>query len=237
MVRQAKAQQSPPLRFRGLPQRLKLSSESLQGHESVELELPPTLLPFADSQTLSLPVRSSRQSGSTLRVGLARTTPPGRYPAELRLSGKTVPVEFEIAPAPRIDVFPVSVDFTGVAGADAEVELSVSNRGNMPVEIPERSVAGIFDDDGLELAFAETYREETDDPVRLLGCWLRSLRNGYGGLMKIRAVEGAGLLPPAGERRVRLSAHLPSILRRGHSYHGTWRLGPVVLRVTVAIRK
>jgi hypothetical protein len=225
------------LRFRGSPHRLSLSNAVLGEHESGEIVLPEELAAHSHSPTIPLPVRKSRAAGPSLRLSLDRTAPAGRYQAELRLSGKSVPVTLEIAPTPRLSVFPLSADFSGAPGSNAEVEIVLANTGNVAIDLPERSVTGIFDDEGLEVAFADTYRQDTDDPGQLFGHWLRKLREGYGGLLKLRIASGAGSLESGAERTIVLSAHLPENLKRGHSYHGIWELGPVNYRVTVAVHR
>ncbi|HET9640762.1 MAG TPA: hypothetical protein VFP12_16325 [Allosphingosinicella sp.] len=227
---------TPPLRFRGAPQWLSLSSPALAGHECGDLILPEALAAHCGAN-LSLPVRNSCAEGAYLRLRLAPTAPVGRHQAELRLSGKSVPVEIDIAARPSLRAFPPSAHFVGSPGEDPSVEIDLANRGNVAIDLPERSAVGIFDDIGLETAFAETYRSESDDPVQLLGSWLRSLRGGYGGLLKLRIDSGAGPLAPGEERSFRLSAHFPEGLKRGHSYHGVWKLGPLHHRITLAVQR
>ncbi|HEY4263986.1 MAG TPA: hypothetical protein VGM72_01605 [Micropepsaceae bacterium] len=226
-----------PLSFRGTPRSLSLSNPALAGHECGELVLPEELAAHSESAVIKLPVHSRRSDGPSLKLRLDRGAPAGKYQAQLRLAGKSVPVTLDIAPAPRLSVFPLSADFTGKAGSDCELEMTLVNKGNVAIELPERSIAGIFDDEGLEAAFAETYRQDTDDPVQLVGHWLRKLRDGYGGLLKLRIGSGSVSLPPDTERTITVSAHLPESLKRGHSYHGIWEIGPVHYRVTVAISK
>ncbi|HEY5724156.1 MAG TPA: hypothetical protein VIT45_17740 [Allosphingosinicella sp.] len=227
---------APPMRFRGVPQWLSLSNSALAGHECGEIVLPDALTAHCGA-TLSLPVRNSCADGASLRLRLAPTAPAGRHLAELRLSGKSFPVELDIAPRPSLRAFPSSAHFAGKPGDNPAIEMSLANRGNVAIELPARAATGIFDDIGLETAFAETYREKSDDPAHLLGSWLRALRGGYGGLLKLRIGAGAGNLEPGEERSFEISAHLPECLKPGHSYHGVWKLGPLHYRITVAVQR
>ncbi|HXJ03436.1 MAG TPA: hypothetical protein VNH44_19605 [Micropepsaceae bacterium] len=231
------APSAKPLSFRGTPRRLSLSNPELAGHECGEIVLPEELAAHGESSVIALPVRNSRLNGPSLKLRLDHATPAGKYQAQLRLSGKSVPVTLEIAPAPRLSVFPESANFAGKAGGESELDMTVVNKGNVAIELPERSIVGLFDDEGLEAAFAETYRQDTDDPVQLAGHWLRKLRDGYGGLLKLRIGSGSGSLPPDAERTIVVSAHLPENLKRGHSYHGIWEIGPVNYRVAVAVQR
>ena len=89
--------------------------------------------------------------------------------------------------------------------------------------------------DGIELAFAQTYRLDTDDATQLVGQLLQKLREGHGGLLKIR-IDGAGPLDAGANRVLTLRAHLAQKLKPGHSYHGSWRLEPLRIKVRVSVR-
>ncbi|MEA3037594.1 MAG: hypothetical protein QOE79_107 [Sphingomonadales bacterium] len=224
----AKQSAAPAPIFRGSPRRLSSSHPALAGRVG-EIVLPDELAAEASGPAISL-----RGSRAAARLSLPSTSPPGRYAAQLRVGDETVPVELDIAPTPRLKVFPTSAHFAAGADSEASVDINVANVGNVAIDLPPRFVVGMFDDDGLEMAFVEAYREETDDPARLFGSFLRGLRSGYGGLLKLRIGKGAGSLAPGEERSLTLSAHLPETLKPGHSYHGIWKLGPVHYRITVA---
>jgi hypothetical protein len=224
------------LRLSGSPRRLTLTSAALADAESGELAVPESLADFAGGRTVAVPIRRKR-GDVRVKLRLAANTPPGSYAAQLRVGDKSLPVTIDVAPSQRLRIHPSSADFVGDAKATADVVLTLHNRGNVPIEVPERLTVGMYDDEGLETAFADTYRQDTDDPLKLLGNWIIKLREGYGGLMRIRVTEGAGAVPPGAERRLTLQATFQDGLRAGHTYHGVWVLGPVNFRVHAAIRK
>jgi hypothetical protein len=226
----AKQSAAPAPIFRGSPRRLSSSHPALAGGVG-EIVLPDELAAEAAGPAIPISLRGSRAAA---RLSLPSTSPPGRYAAQLRVGDETVPVELDIAPTPRLKVFPTSAHFAAGADGEASVDINVANVGNVAMDLPPRFVVGMFDDDGLEMAFVEAYREVTDDPAKLFGAFLRGLRFGYGGLLKLRIAKGAGSLAPGEERSVTLSAQLPETLKSGHSYHGIWKLGPVHYRITVA---
>ena len=234
MAKQRAAAAAPPLRFRGLPQRLSLSSAALAGHDYGGVVLPDALARYSRCATDTLRVRHRCSEKPSLRLRLDSTTPPGRYPAQLRLSGKSVPAEIEIAAAPDLAAVPAGAKFVARPGSDATAEFTLINKGNVAIEFPERFEAALFDDALLETAFAELSRQESDDPVQLVGSVLRSLRSLYGGILTLRVAEGAGPLPPSAERILRLSARLPKGLKPGHFYHGMWKLHKLRFRIKVA---
>ena len=97
------------------------------------------------------------------------------------------------------------------------------------------AIVGIYDDNEIELAFAQTYRLETGDANQLVGHLLQKMREGHGGLLKIK-VDGAGALDGGASRVLTLRAQLGSKLKPGHSYHGFWRLYPLRVKVRVTVR-
>jgi hypothetical protein len=231
------ARREPPLRFRGTPRRLSLSSPALAGHEAGEIVLPEALGARCGGARQVLAVRQRRCQDPEMRLRLAETTPAGRYEAKLYLDGKAVPVQLDIEPVPSLDTFPSRAEFAAKAGKNAAAEITLTNTGNVAVELPEAMVAGLFDDDGLENAFVETYRCDSDDPVVLAGTWLRALRGNHAGLLKIRVAAGAGMLAPGEERTIGLAAQLPETLKPGHSYHGVWKQRPIRLRLHISVQR
>lgn len=215
---------------------LSLASPVLTGHARGELLLPESLARYADGASVSVPVRAKGQGGASLRLRLDRTAPPGRYQAQLMLDGKANAVQIDIAAAPRIEIFPKRISFSGAPGESVRADLTVANTGNVAIDLPARFAVGLFDDDGLETAFVETYRRQTDDPTELMGTWLRSLRDGYAGLLKLRA-KGSGTLSPEDERDATLSTRLPAGVKPGHSYHGIWKIGATHFRICVDVRR
>jgi hypothetical protein len=225
------------LRLVGSPRRLTLTSALLAAADEGELVLPETLAAFAESRTVAVPVRRRRDGSVKLKLRLPPTTPPGTYTAELHAAGEVHPVSIEVAPAPRLRIDPPSTDFVAEANGTAEARVTLTNDGNVAIEVPERVAIGLYDDEGLETAFADTYRLDTDDPMKLLGNWIRKLREGYGGLLSMQVVTGAGRSEPGDVRALVLRLAFRNGVKAGHSYHGTWELGPVIHRINVTVRR
>jgi hypothetical protein len=209
----------------GLPRRMILSSPLLAGLDRCEFLLPAALT--KEGQIAGVEARVSHQHGTAgrARLVLPRTTPPGEYKAELHLNGDIYPVTIVVAPESRVSMRPYRLVLEGVPGDTVKTTTTFINKGNVPVEIPASSAVGIYDNRGLENAFASTYRLESENPLHLLGHLLSTLRQGHGGLFKIQVMDGAGTLAPGEERSVRLKANISDKLQPGHSYHGLWPIG------------
>jgi hypothetical protein len=228
---------SAPLRLFGPPNRLSFTGPELGESDSCAVILPDSLQRYAEARAVPLAVRTGRTGAKGLRMRLARTTPPGRYAAELQVSGKSYPLTLDVASAPRLRIFPLSADFEGKSGETAEAEVNFANDGNVEITVPETVAVGIYDDHGIEAAFADTYRQDSDNAEVLVGHWLRKLREGYGGLLKLQIVEGAGALEPGQQRVIKIATRLPKKLKPRHSYHGIWEFGPVFYRIGVTVQQ
>jgi hypothetical protein len=227
------------LYFAGPPQRLRSigpiprfnldSVLDVKPHDKLARIIPP------DSD----PVRARRASSYRapgLRLRMDRRTPPGEYKATIHSGQLSYLANIKVAPSPRLSASPAEIRFEAAAGEQAEAELMLENRGNVDVVIPEVATIGIYDNDGIETAFASMYRQQTRDVQELVGHFIEKLRDGHGGMLKVR-LRGPGALKPGECRLIVLVTSLPSKLKPGHGYHGVWRLDTLHSSVRVLVRE
>lgn len=226
-----------PLVFRGTPRRMLLQG-ALPDVSEFEFEPEHKLSAYLGSVRRPFKRKTNRQGDLLgLKVKLDPATPPGRYNAALKTKSGTIPVEMHVEARPRISAYPAQFAFTGAAGKKAKVYVTFINKGNVPCEIPQSDSVGIYDDDGIETAFASTYRQDSDKLETLLSHFIGKLREGHGGLLKLRVPEGHGALPPAGRVAAVIEAQLPSGLKPGHGYHGVWSTPFADYAITVTVTK
>jgi hypothetical protein len=230
------ASEVPQLKLHGPPQRLWLTSTAIPKSGSGTLTLSTT---GEGGQAMSVPAHivSRRGEPGKLKVKLPEGIAPGSYVAQLAIAGEQLPVEVNVEAQERLIAGPGKYDFEGAPGDPAEITLALSNRGNVSISIPTTSTCGVFDNQGLENAFASTYRQETDNVLKLIGHWVLKLRDGYGGLLKCNVIAGADALAPGEQRKVTIQTTLPSKLKPGHAYHGALQLGPLALSIGVKVTK
>jgi hypothetical protein len=219
----------------GTPRRMVLLGD-LPAGGGWTLLLPENLAAQNKHQVLRLP-RLRPVSARPPRFCLHEATPPGTYAATLESDHQAQPVTIEVTPAPRLSAIPGSVRFAAHAGAAAQARVAMTNRGNTDVVIPARGLVGLYDDDGIELAFAETYRQPQHEPDKLPGYWLSRLREGHGGMMRMDVSDGSGTLVPGASRMITVETTLSEHLRSGHSYHGFWKVGPLRLAIAVSVER
>lgn len=221
--------------FLGPPGRLRLAGGDAALVAQVQtLHLPEALQACTDGRHPVL--RRGRDPGRT-RLRLPAHTPPGHYEGSVEFAdGQRQPFELTIEPRPRIRVSPSTLNLSGAAGAHAKAQLLLENRGNVPIEIDETLVTGVFDNDGIETALAAAYRLDSDDITQIVGTVFSRLRDAHGGLLKLRVAEGAGSLAVGERRLLTIETLLSSKLHAGHGYHGVLQLGghAIAVRLSVA---
>jgi len=232
----AQASHQTILKLHGDPHRLALTHPALAARKAVTVDLPEILKQRLGAGGVTVEVRRRFGEEGHLRLRLPRTTAPGRYQASLRSDEDVIPLEIEVAPYRRLKVAPASLTFAGAPGGDVSVSVTFMNAGNIKLEILKRSHLGIYDDFGVETAFASAYRGEVDDPMEMIRTFVSKLREGHGGLLKLR-IEGAGTLEPGEQRTVNVTGHLPEKLKAGHAYHGIWTLEELNYAVFIKVSK
>ncbi len=224
------------LRLHGPPRLLRLTSAAIPKDGTGTLTLP-TIGEGGGAMSVPAHIVSRRGEAGQLRVRLPRSTRPGIYAAQLEIAGEEHSVEVNVEAQEQLVVRPAQATFEGEPGGAAETTLALSNRGNVSIAVPTTFAIGMFDNDAMEAAFASTYRQETDDALKLFSHWVHKLRDGYGGLLKCSVAVGAGELEPGEQRTITIKTTLPGKLKPGHAYHGVLELGPLAQSVDVKVNK
>jgi hypothetical protein len=225
------------IQLRGAPRQVLLQSH-LPALTQAEFLPDATLAKIIGTHKHSLRIRKHNDGTiKQVKIRLPEATPPGRYAGTLKSGQQEFPIAIDVQEKQRLQIAPASLQLHGKPGEKIYAQLLLINKGNVSINIPERDVVGIYDDDGMEVAFAATYRLETDDPLVLLKNFVGKLREGHGGLLKIRVSEGAGELPPATQKSITLEINFSEAAKANHQYHGVWSLGPVEYALTLAVSK
>lgn len=222
------------IEFIGPPRRL-IAVGALPDLAAMEFDLEGPLANFLASTRPALRLRQARGS-RRLKLRLRPDTPPGDYPGVLRTGKQTWPANARVQPFLRARLEPAELSFRGSPGETATCLTILVNEGNVPVELPKHAPLGIFDDDGIETAFAATYRENGETIDAFLSTFTRKLREAHGGLMKLSLLRGAGSHPPGAAVAVEVAAELPGALLKGHRYHGIWSTDFANIAVSVIAR-
>ena len=223
-----------PLRLRGTPGQLtglvsvpRLSEVPLP----VDLELPNVAQPEVTLQ--------EGEGTARLTLSVAHTTPPGTYEGTVRVGDQEHPLILEVEPRVRLRIDPRRLHFKAAPGATREVDLVVTNLGNVASEIRSADAFGLFDTGGVDRAIGRAFSAEPAKGERRLDVIADAAAEGFGGLVRMRVESGAGELAPGESRNVHVALVLPDRLEQGRQYWGTWTLYNVnyVVRIDVATAK
>lgn len=226
-----------PLVFRGAPRRLLLQNAPPEV-DQFEFEPDEQLSPYLGSLQRSIRTKTNRDGKlQKLRLRLDPLTPPGQYHAVLKVSGSSLPIEINVETDSRAGILPSKLSLSGAPGDKIKLNVQFLNRGNAGFDIPQTASVGVYDDNGIETAFASTYRQDTETFEELATHFVKMLRDGHGGLVKLRILEGQGALAPAARSTVVIEVQLPSKLKPGHHYQGRWRTSLFTLPIEIAVTK
>ena len=228
---------APALEFIGPPRRL-IAVGNLPADPAGELRLEGEISSYMKSGPGGLKLRRRRHAEAPeLRLRLAPNTPAGDYKATLKAGKKSQAVIVRVLPETRVAVSPAELSFRGAAGARVTQLATLINKGNETVEVPRTAAVGIFDDDGIETAFASTYGKKVTSVDAFLTHFTGKLREAHGGLMKLALKRGAGRHAPGTAAALEIVAELPAGLVAGHRYHGVWSTDFASFAVSVIAQK
>lgn len=182
-------------------------------------------------------LRPRRRAGGGLRLRLLPHTPPGDYAARLCVGDTFVETVVRVLPAVQVTISPAELAFIGAPGSTAVALMTLINAGNVPVDLPKTAPVGIFDDDGVETAFAATYGKPIETFDSFVQIFHGKLREAHGGVMKLSVTRGAGVHLPGATAVVEMALELPGNLRPGHRYHGVFSTDFTALAISVMTLK
>ena len=225
------------LRFRGAPGLVEaLAPVSLEPRAAATLALdvdePKAVGRIAP---LALQAEPAGTAGTWLRFDLPPTTPPGTYEGTVQVSGERYPISVEVQPQAALDVSPASFSVSAAPGGEAELELTLVNEGNVPVEIGRAYAFNLLEPGGIEAAIHEALTGSGQPGERRLGRFAEQLAERHGGLVRVAVEQGAGTLEPGELRDVRARLRFGDDLKPGTVYASTWSLANLNISIQVTV--
>lgn len=216
---------SKTIKLRGSPNRLATVFRPLQttpGPLPVSLDLPEGTIQEAPLMAQVLPI--GNKGVASVRLQLPRSTPPGTYRGTIQVGDREHTMVVDVEPHTRLRIYPKRTSMQAHPGEKASLDLTIVNGGNISCEVPKVSAFGLFEKDGLERAVGYALRAELEDGERRIDRLLEESREGYGGVVKLQVQDGAGELKPGDACELHGVLHIPTQLRHGRFYSGTWSL-------------
>lgn len=167
-------------------------------------------------------------------VSVDERMPPGKYEAVFRAGGQVTEVLLVVEPVRDVEIDPTHIVETICPGDKTNVTLTIVNRGNVDLEIPEAHVFGLFQSGGLEAAAAKAYASKQKGLDRL-AVGIEGLAERHA-LVRTKIDRKAPVVTsPGAFLRVTATIKWPGDLTPGHTYHGTWAIGPARLSVRIDV--
>lgn len=159
-------------------------------------------------------------------VALPADVAPGEYEERIRIGGKEVPVRLVVQPLRRVDVNPRRLHFVGIGpGLEHRAELTISNRGNVPVQVPNMRHATALDVDTLCKSMVLAIREHGDEgSTATLDAFVRGIRKDMAGWFELTLEEAGEVVEPGTSLEIHLTMKLPDDVETNRTYDGTFRL-------------
>lgn len=210
------------VRFRGSPERLTGSVALPSGSTlnlEVRLDLPKEL--GGSVPVYAQPLAPDIGALAWLRLSLPTSTPPGTYAGTIRVGERPHQVAVEVEPRIQFRFSPAGLVLRGAPGSPVTSGFTLFNTGNVPFDVRRVYAFGVFDVDGLDNAFGQTFRARLEPGERRIDRFAEALAEGHGGLVRVRVLKGSGEVPPNTIREVEATFRLPDRLRPGRTYAGT----------------
>ena len=230
-----------PIRFHGSPRSIDglvpfAPGPALTATLSLDLKRAPAARQVPPLALAATPIGSSAMR---LQFSLPESTPPGIYEGNVQIGSESYPITIEVEPRPYLVISPRRLSFRIAPGAEATVELTLVNSGNVACEIAKVHAFGLFDVDGFDRSFGAALIDPVEKGQGRLGRFMDEVADSHGGLVRVSMKAGAGSLEPGELRNVRATLHFSNHLKPDHTYWGAWPLVNLsyYVRVTVTSSK
>jgi len=148
-------------------------------------------------------------------------TPPGRYTAEALVGSARKPVAVDVLESWDIAILPAELSLKLHFGECLIRSVHLTNRGNVPWNIPRAAFAPLEGGDGIHhnifLSLTKT-KEPTVEGV--LNDFLKRLRENEVEPAKVKILSDADILPPGETQEVQLEISFPENLKKNRRYSG-----------------
>lgn len=170
-------------------------------------------------------VRARGPGTGEIRLKLPDETPPGTYSGEARVGDSSLQIALNVVPVLRVRVRPGLTPVSAEPGGRAEFTITVSNTGNVPVDVPKQAVLDLDDDRGQDRALGRALRADLGEGERRVDRFFEELRDSHGGEGRVTVLKGAGSLGPGESRELRCQLEVPMTTEPDRSYSGGWGFG------------
>ncbi|MDT1062480.1 hypothetical protein RM190_11445 [Paracoccus sp. CPCC 101403] len=235
MAKRAVSTPVASLEFVGPPRRLIAVGTIPQIGAGAEVSGPVTRFMPADGPPALRFSPEGRRGAARLRLRLDARTPPGAYEGAIGADKATLPFVARVLPETRVSLLAGELAFSGPQGATPMATLALANDGNTEITLPRAFAIGLFDDDGLETAFAASYVRPIKGIDAFVETFHGKLREAHSGILKLAVTRGYGPHAPGTSFAADFALEIGPTLRPGHRYHGVASTEFADLPITVTV--
>lgn len=221
------------IEFVGPPRRLVAVGDIPQIDGLPEISGPITKLLPPGRQALR--VRSGGRRAAAISLRLASETPAGDYKGKLVAGKANYQVLARVLPETGAAILAGDLDFAGRLGTRAKATLAIANTGNTEIRLPRAIPIALFDDDGLESAFAASYAKPRQTVDDFFAAFHGRLRESHSGILKLAVSRGYGIHAPGSSFSAEFALNLTKPLKTGHRYHGVASTDFAEFPITVSV--
>jgi hypothetical protein len=170
------------------------------------------------------------------QVSIPPHTPPGRYTADALVGNVRKPVTIEVLESWDLAVLPAELGLKLQLGERVVRTVQLTNRGNMPWNIPHAAFAPLEGGDGIHhnifLALTKT-KEPTFEGV--LNDFVKRMRDNEVEPAKVKILSDTEVLPPGGTLELQLEISFPDNIKKNRRYSGTVQFDNARLRLDIEV--
>lgn len=188
-----------------------------------------------DFLQFSFRLRPGEQKLETVYHQLPSTTPPGTYESNIMVGEEMHKVKMIVQPSIDIDVYPNQFTFQDTSPGTTHVAIiTLTNKGNMPFEVPELKHAAALDMDLLCRAFGQGFREKgKDDLMSTLDEVTRNLKANLTDWASISVDEHSQIVQPGESLLLHINFTLPKNAESRRDYDGNFRFWDKEISVVI----
>lgn len=188
-----------------------------------------------DFLQFSFRLRPGEQKLEAVSHQLPSTTPPGTYENYIMLGDEMHKVKMIVQPTIDIELYPDEFTFQDTSPGTTHVAtITLTNKGNMPFQVPELKHAAVLDMDLLCRAFGKGFREKgKDDLMSTLDEVTKNLKNNLTDWVSISVDECGEILEPGDSLLLHVNFTLPRNAESRRDYNGNFRFWDKEISVVI----
>lgn len=170
------------------------------------------------------------------KVQMPPHTPPGRYTAEALVGNVRKPVSIEVLESWDLAILPADLSLKLQSGERAVRTVHLTNRGNVPWNIPHAAFAPLEGGDGIHHNLFLSLTKATEPTFEsVLNDFVKRIRDNEVEPAKVKILSDADVLLPGETQELQLEISLPTNIKKNRRYRGAVRFDDAALQLDIEV--